>query len=195
MNRHMTKMLGILLCLLPVLTWAERGDLPVRTSGIFAGAGLGLGQATLDTEFGDLDGQEFSFKLFAGYRWWNTFMPWDIDLGFEAGYVDLGSREQDLDDTVWKMTNKGMLADLTGYLPIARNLDLIGKAGLFFSDTKLSNKSIDIPECSDSSTDLSLGIGVGYQAAGGFGARAELESFGTVSGAWLLSLSATYQFK
>lgn len=192
----MNKSAIFMLCLIPAIGLAERGDPPVRTSGLFVGGSVGSADVEIKTDLGSLDGSDFSYKLFTGYRWWNSPMPWDIDLGFEFAWVDLGSRESVLDDgDNWEMTNDGFSTVLIGYLPLRRNWELIGKAGAFFSDTRLTNQDQAIDEGSDDSTDLTLGLGIGYQGAGGFGARAEVESYGVLDGGFLWSLSATFQFK
>jgi hypothetical protein len=178
------------------MAWAERGDLPVRTSGIFVGGAVGMSDVELKTELGDLDGTDFSYKLFTGYRWWNTHMPWDIDLGIELAWVDLGERESTLDDgNNWNMTTDGFATNIIGYFPLRRNWELTGKAGLYFSSTDLTNEDVDIESGSDDGTDLILGLGLGYHGARGFGVRAEIESYGVMSGGLLLSLAGTYQFK
>ena len=189
----MIKLLLFMLCLVPVLAWAERGDLPVRTSGWFVGGAVGIGDVESKTELGDIDGTDTGYKIFTGYRWWNTPMPWDIDLGLELAWVELGERESILADANnWKMTNKGFSTDVIGYFPLRRNWELIGKAGLYFSETRLTNQDVAIEPGDKDSTDLTLGLGIGYQGARGFGARAEIESYGVMDGGFLWSLSATY---
>jgi hypothetical protein len=199
----MNKSLLFMLCLIPVLAWAERGDLPVRTSGLFVGGAVGIGAVEIKTDQGKIDDTDTGYKLFTGYRWWNTPIPWDIDLGFELAWVDLGEREAVLDDgdnleisnDIWKSTTDGFSTTVSGYLPLRRNWELIGKAGLYFSETTLINLNVPIEPGSDDSTDLILGIGIGYQGARGFGVRAEIESYGVMDGGFLWSLSGTYQFK
>ena len=184
-----------LLILLPSLVLAEQGDLPIRTPGFLVGGGIGLSQVELNSDIGDIDGGEFSYKLFLGYRFRSLFMPWNSNLGVEAAFVELGTRHGVLDSSNWKMTNKGFSTSLVSYWPISRHWDLIGKAGAYFSDTELNNEDLDIPSGSKSSTDLALGVGVLYQSAGGLGGRFELESLGAVDGALLATFTATYQFK
>ena len=193
----MSRILSLLvLLILPMSLPAEQGDLPIRTSGFYVGAALGSADAEIKTDLGSVSGSDTAWRFTAGYRWWNTFMPWDIDLGLEFSYIELGDRQSRLSDgSDWQLENSGIAGAVTGYWPVSQHIDITGKGGLIYSDTELSNQTVAIPSGTDSSTDILLGLGVAWRMTGPWSAALEYEYFDTLDGASLASIVVYYQFK
>ena len=101
----------------------------VNANQIFIGGGLGLNEA-----FGD---DATGFQIFAG-------MPLPVKMGkaklsAEVGYMDSGDFEQKFTlpffgTVVNKYAVKGVWANAVIEMPIAKQLNLIGRAGLDFGD-------------------------------------------------------------
>lgn len=174
--------------------WAEQGDLPRRTSGVYLGAGLGYNQVDVKTEQVDLSGSDFSYKVFVGYQFPQySFMPFDTYFAIEGGYIDIGTVDDDALGANFEFDMHGFNGYFTGYLPITRSIDLFGQAGVLFWDGKAKGDGLTIDD--DDGTDLAFGAGFEYRSAGAYSARLTLESFDILDGAWVATLAATWQFK
>jgi len=186
--------LALILCaMMPASVWAAQGDLPTKTSAPYIGVGVGYN--TIDAGDGDvtIDGETTGYRLFGGYRFAQIPLPFNIDLGVEVGYVDLG----EINDFTF---GSDLIVELTGffatsivYLPISRHLDVFGKAGVYRWDGTVTADNTEIAD--ESGTDLSLGLGIAWQTGTSFGAQLAVESLDAVDGVWMATLSATYQFK
>jgi len=185
--------LAVFLCTLPGIVWAAQGDLPTKTSAPYMGVGAGYTTIEASSSQVIIDGETVSYKLFGGYRFAQIPLPFNIDLGVEAGYADLGevNRFTFGADTTLEMT--GLFATSVVYLPISRHLDVFGKAGVYFWDGTVIADNIKIAD--ESATDLSLSLGIAWQTGTSFGAQLEVESLDAVDGVWMATLSVTYQFK
>jgi len=190
---NLLKSLGFGLILIPCLLWGAQGDLPIRTSGFYAGIGGGYGQASLKNGPIDFSGSDVSYKVLAGYRFRTAFLPFDMNVAVEGAYVDLGESDEQSAGSKLELAINGFDLSVLGFLPIASRWDVFGKAGLYFSDAEFS---IDgVLQDDDSGTELALGLGLSYQTGGAFGARVEVDAYDMLDGVWAGFLTATYQFK
>ena len=184
----------LMLSLMPFGVLAEQGDSPLRTSGFYAGGGIGYNQVDLKTEQLEVSGGDLSYKLFAGYQFPQySFMPFDTYFALEAGYMDLGTvDDQALGGTI-EVDIHGFDLYAIGYLPITRRFDLFGKAGVFLWDAKLKADSSTLDD--DTGTDLALGFGAEYRTGKAYSVRLTFESVDMLDGVWVATLAGTYQFK
>ena len=184
----------LVLCLLPFTLWAEQGDLPRRTSGFYAGGGLGYNQVDLKTEQLKISGGDLSYKLFAGYQFPQySFLPFDTFFALEGGYMDLGTIDDQALGAKFELDVHGFDLCAVGYLPVTRRLDLFGKAGVFLWDAKVKADGATVDD--DDSTDLAVGVGIEYRTGKAYSARLTVESLDMLDGAWVATLAGTYQFK
>jgi len=108
--------------------------------------GAGAGQSTLkgdlqprnSTEKLEIDSDETSWKAFLGYQ----FVPW---LGLEAGYVELGSTDEDRTfanggDIEGTIDVGGLEYYLVPSIPIGDHFEIFGKIGGFYGDISADGK-------------------------------------------------------
>lgn len=190
---NICRTLCLIFALIPLAGWAERGDLPVRTTGWYAGFGAGFSQMELSSGPVDISGSDFGYKLFGGYRFPRAFLPWGVNVALQAAYVQPGDIYDQSVGSDFNLDIDGIDLAAVGILPISRNWEFFGKAGAFLADTKVSADGIVLSNSSD--TELSLGIGFAWQTGTPFGVQVELENFGVADGVWLTTVSGTYQFK
>jgi len=174
--------------------WAEQGDLPRRTSGLFVGGALGYSAIDLQTEQVQLSGEDFSYKVFVGYQFPQySFMPFDTFFALEGGYTDLGRIDDDALGASFELDVDGFDVYFTGYLPVTRSLDLVGKAGIYLWDATVKADGATIDD--DDGSDLALALGLEYRSGKAYSARFTVESFDMLDGGWLATLAGTWQFK
>jgi hypothetical protein len=184
----------LVLCLLPFTLWAEQGDLPWRTSGFYAGGGLGYNQVDLKTEQLKISGGDLSYTLFAGYQFPQySFLPFDTFFALEGGYMDLGTIDDQALGAKFELDVHGFDLYAVGYLPVTRRIDLFGKAGVFLWDAKVKADGATVDD--DDGTDLAVGVGIEYRTGKAYSARLTVESLDMLDGAWVATLAGTYQFK
>lgn len=145
--------------------------------GPYVGASMGLSDYKVDCEGLPCDTTDFGFKAFGGYM----FTP---NLGVEAHYVNLGKLT--LDPTVvpgfgtvaGDLKGTGWGASLVGAFPIDQ-FSVFGKIGFTYMDTKVSGSIAGFGSASesDSSTNLSWGLGAAYNFDKQLSVRVEWERF------------------
>lgn len=135
-------------------------------TGFYLGASLGEATVELEDEdsFYDFEGDDTSYKLFAGYR----FLPW---VGVEASYIDFGQAEDDVAGIPLRTDFTAMTIEGVGMLPLG-NWDLFLKGGLAYWDGSI--ESVDFPRVRDDDNkwDATFGLGAQYRV-GQFAVRAE----------------------
>ena len=147
--------------------------------------GGSIGQSDIDDQIatglitgGSVDGTDSAFKIFGGYMFNRHF-------GLEAAYVDLGEATYSgnflgLPVTGGRVELSGVNISALGALPIGERFSLFGKIGLFMWDAEASDTTGGVPfSAQQDGTDLSFGIGLGYQFTRNLGVRAEWEMFTT----------------
>jgi OOP family OmpA-OmpF porin len=147
--------------------------------------GGSIGQSDVDDEIttglidsGTVDGKDTAWKIFGGYMFNRHF-------GIEAAYINAG--EVSYSGTFSGFAVTGGKVELTafnvavlGNLPINEQFSVFGKVGLFSWEAEASDTTGGIPfSGSDDGTDISFGVGVGYNFTPNFGVRAEYELFQT----------------
>jgi hypothetical protein len=186
--------LFLMLYLLPFTLRAEQGDLPLRTSGLYAGGGVGYNQVELKNEQLTISGGDLSYELFAGYQFPGySFLPFNTFFALEGGYMDLGTVDDQTLGAKLELDIHGFDLYAIGYLPITRRIDLFAKAGVFLWDAKVKADGGTVDD--DDGTDLALGLGIEYRTGKAYSARLTLESLDMLDGAWVATLAANYQFK
>ena len=147
--------------------------------------GGSIGQSDIDEQIatglitgGSVDGTDSAFKIFGGYMFNRHF-------GLELAYVDLGEASYSgnfvgLPVTGGRVELSGVNISALGALPIGERFSLFGKIGLFMWDAEASDTTGGVPfSAQQDGTDLSFGIGLGYQFTRNLGVRAEWEMFTT----------------
>lgn len=186
-----------LLCMLAMLGpgagWAAEGDLPYRTSGLYLGLGAGYSDLELKAPPVNVSGGDFGYKIFAGYRFPQAFLPWGINVALEAAWVDLGEATEDVPGARLSLALDGFTGYAVGYFPITRRIEFFGKAGVsaWSAEFGVDGATQDKKDA----TDLALGLGFAIQTGGQLGFQIELEGYDALDGALLASVSVAYQFK
>lgn len=145
--------------------------------------GGSLGQSDTDETIttglitsGPVDGKDTGFKVFGGYMF-------NRNLGVEAAYVNLG--EVSYSGSFGPFPVVGGKVELTGFniaalgsFPINEQFSVFGKLGLFIWDVEASDVTGGVPfSAKTDGTDISFGLGVGYNFTRNLGVRAEWERF------------------
>lgn len=163
--------------------------------------GGSIGQSDVDDEIttglidsGTVDGKDTAWKIFGGYMFNRHF-------GIEAAYINAG--EVSYSGTFSGFPVTGGKVELTafnvsvlGNLPINEQFSVFGKVGLFSWEAEASDITGGFPfSGSDDGTDVSFGVGVGYNFTPNFGVRAEYELFQTDNAdASLISIGLVWRF-
>jgi OOP family OmpA-OmpF porin len=132
-------------------------------------AGLNFGQSKFNADCSGLtscDTKDTALKFFGGYSFNKNWAA-------ELGYADLGKAKfsgPGGDDEL-----KGSAFDLTGVFtwPFSESFSVFGRAGLYNGELKLSG----VDTGSKSTTDLTYGLGAGYDFNRNFGLRAEWQRY------------------
>ena len=175
--------------------------LAVSHASAQAYVGGSVGQSDIDDEIttglitaGSVDGKDSAFKIFGGYMFNRHF-------GIEGAYVDLGEVSYSGDFfgtpvTGGKVEFTGFNVSALGSYPINEQFSVFGKIGLFLWDAEANDTTGGAPfSAKQDGTDLSFGVGVGYQFTRNLGARAEWEMFKTDDAdATLLSVGLLWRF-
>lgn len=146
--------------------------------------GLGAGQADYTDACSQLANEGFTGscddtstgkKIFLGYQFNKNF-------SIEGGYVDLGKAKAT--ETFLGIPVLGFAKAKTwqlvavGTLPLANNFSLFGKAGIHNWDAETGISALGLTEkVSDKGTDLTFGVGAGYEITKNLGLRLEWERF------------------
>lgn len=135
------------------------------------GVYLGVGAGGAHDEI--LNETESAYKVFGGLN----LTP---NLGLEVAYVDLGSY---LNET---LDQDGVSIEAVGYLPIASNVDLFGKFGIY--DWEVRDRFLS---ATATGTDTSYGMGLNVALSYHSSFRAEWQNFMDVAGGDVSLLSAS----
>lgn len=192
-NMKFVSIVLVILLTMSSALYAQQGSLPSRTSGFYAGAGIGYNQTDLNSEAIVLSGNDFSFKVFGGYRFEPNFLPFNTSVSIEGAYVNLGKITDTVLGSPLSLETNGFTAYAIGTIPVFGNFDLFAAAGVIAWKSDLDTTGA--PLIDDSGTDLALAVGMTYQTGSTHSARLELESFDFMDGAWLATFSLVYQFK
>ena len=130
--------------------------------GFYAGAGIGL----FGVEERNFDESDTSFKLLGGWMF-NQYV------GGEVEYIDggtVGDKDIGVDST-------GLNVSLKGNLPVNEAFDVFGKVGYFFWDADIDLSGDSGQEENSSGSDLSWGLGAGWNITDNISVVAEWQWF------------------
>jgi OOP family OmpA-OmpF porin len=130
--------------------------------GFYVGAGIGI----FGVEEGSFDESDTGFKLFGGWMF-NQYV------GGELEYIDGGT----VGDSDLGVDSTGINVALKGNWPVTEQFDVFGKVGYFFWDADIDLTGDSGQEVNESGSDLSWGIGAGYDFTPNFGVIAEWQWF------------------
>jgi OOP family OmpA-OmpF porin len=180
---------------------ATGGLLATTQASAQAFIGGSIGQSTYDSNVADglitsgsVDKKDTGFKLFGGYMFNQNF-------GVEGAYVDLGKASYSGDFFGFPVT--GGKVGVTGFnlaalvnLPVTRDFSVFGRVGMFMWDAKANDTTGGIPfSAKNDGSDVSYGLGIGYDFTRNMGVRAEWDRFKfEESGANLLSVGLVLKF-
>jgi hypothetical protein len=156
-------------------------------SGFYVGAGIGKSEVEVDDV--DFDGDDTSFKVFAGY----AFSP---NLALEGAYFDGGTADETFGPAVVEAEVSGFNASVVGSIPLGDVFTLFGRIGFAAYDVDVTGRigNNTVASISDSDEDLSYGFG-GAFTIGKFQLRAEYESIDASGGSFnTMSLNGLYRF-
>jgi len=164
-------------------------------------AGGSIGQSDIDDEVaaglitaGTVDGKDTAWKIFGGYMFNRHF-------GVEGAYVNLG--EASYSGNFFGSPVTGGKVEVTGFnvaalgsYPINEQFSVFGKIGLFLWDAEASDTTGGVPfSAKEDGTDLSFGVGLGYNFTRNLGVRLEWEMFEAADAdATLLSIGIAWRF-
>jgi OOP family OmpA-OmpF porin len=141
---------------------ASAPAMAAEDGGFYVGAGFG--QFSVDE--GSFDESDTGYKLFGGWMF-NQYV------GGELEYIDggtVGDNDFGIDTTAFNVS-------LKGNWPVTEQLDVYGKVGYFFWDADIDVSGDSGQERNDSGSDLSWGLGAGYDFTENFGVVAEWQWF------------------
>jgi OmpA-OmpF porin, OOP family len=172
---------------------------PALAQGFIGGS---IGQSDIDDSItdglitsGTVDGKDTGWKVFGGYMFNRHF-------GIEGAYVDLGEASYSgsfngAAVTGGKVELGGFNLAALGSYPVSEQFSIFGKLGLFIWEADASDTTAGIGAFSATAdgTDLSFGVGVGYNFTRNLGVRAEWELFQTDDAdASLISIGLVWRF-
>jgi OOP family OmpA-OmpF porin len=180
---------------------ALSGLLAAMQASAQAFVGGSLGQSDIDSDItaalitsGSVDGKDTAFKVFGGYMFNRHF-------GVEGAYVNLG--EVSYSGSFFGDPVTGGKVEVTGFnvaamgsYPISEQFSVFGKIGLFIWEAEASDITGGEPFSDKADgTDISFGLGVGYNFTRNLGVRAEWERFeASDADADLLSIGIVWRF-
>jgi OOP family OmpA-OmpF porin len=145
-------------------------------SGWYVGGSYGQTKFGIDCSGLSCDDTDTGFRVFGGYMGNKHF-------GVELGYADLG--KSTFSGTVLGVPvtgdSKATAWDLVavGVLPIGDKFSVFGKLGMYMGDGEFTVTGIG--SSSDTTTDLTYGVGVGFDFTKNLGIRAEWQRYQKVS--------------
>jgi len=177
------KMMGA--CLLAAM-FASAAARAEDDAGYYIGAGVG--QAS--QEAGEFEGDDTSFKLFAGWSFNKYF-------AVEGGYIDGGDQSDDLGSIHAVVGSDGFFVAGLARLPLAGGIvSPYAKLGYTFysAKTTLSSGGQSISE-SESDEDLLFGGGLEFKLGDNFRLRTEFEKVNVPDASFeIYSIAGTWQF-
>jgi OOP family OmpA-OmpF porin len=141
---------------------ASAPAMAAEDGGFYVGAGIGQ----FSVNEGGFDESDTGYKLFGGWMF-NQYV------GGELEYIDggtVGDNNFGIDTTAFNVSVKGNW-------PVTEQFDVYGKVGYFFWDADIDDSGDSGQERNESGSDLSWGLGAGYDFTDNFGVVAEWQWF------------------
>lgn len=156
---------------------AFSGAAVAQDTGFYAG--LSLGQSTADDACTGVSGpgiscddKDTAWKILGGYQFNRHF-------AVELGYTDLGEVSASGPGGSVSVESSAFEVVAVGMMPIADKFSIYGKLGVYRGETDASAPGVSI---SESTTDLTFGIGARYDFTRNLGVRAEWQKYSDVGG-------------
>ena len=148
--------------------------------GFYIGAGLG----DFSVDEGGFSESDTSFKLLGGWMF-NDY------IGGELEYIDGGT----VGEGDFGIDSTGVNVSVKGNWPVIEQFDVFAKLGYYFWDADIDFEGDSGQEDNESGSDVSWGIGAGWDFTDNFGVIAEYQWF-TIeeADAELLSVSVLWKF-
>ncbi len=152
---------------------AAIGCAPIAAQAADPYFGMQIGRAHQQMDFGPFSEAEDStaFKIVTGLRFANI-------LGAEAGFVQHGVAEMPLSGTIMTLRPRSVYLAATATVPLSTQYALLGKLGVSYHRTGLSNFGGNTR--SRSATTPMAGIGIAYLFTPAVSGVLEYEHFGKV---------------
>lgn len=149
--------------------------------------GASVGKAT--NEVGEFKGRDTALKLTGGYAFNQYF-------AVELSYVDAGTQTDTVGLRSIKNESSGIIASALLNVPLGERFAVFGKLGYAFYDSDATGRLGDqVTRESDSSDDLTYGIGIQLAVRRGLSLRAEYEAVDVSEGDFeIVSAGAFYEF-
>ncbi|MFC4309394.1 outer membrane beta-barrel protein [Steroidobacter flavus] len=156
-------------------------------TGFYLGAGLGT--TSIEDDDTGFDGDDTGFKLFLGYNVYPNF-------ALEVTYFDGAKPEERVNNFAIQVAATGVNFSALGRLPLGDIFTAYGRVGFAKYDTDISLRLGNLRGSdSDSSTDLSYGIGGAFNVGAKIEVRGEYEVVDVSGGDFnVLSVSGLYKF-
>jgi len=182
----------------PTAGMAQGFSMTGPDSGWFVGGSIGQSKVDIDTSTfapgATADDKDTSFRVFGGYQFNKHF-------GVELGYATLGEATVNEPGVVSTFEAKAFDLVAVGTLPINEQFSVFGKLGMYKGDLDASDTTG--ASLSESSTDMTYGIGVQYNFNKNLGIRAEWQQYKALgnkdtigeSDVDVMSIGVVYRFK
>jgi OmpA-OmpF porin, OOP family len=148
-----------------------------QDSGFYAA--FHLGQATLKDFCSDVGGpgvscdeKDTAWKILGGYQF-------NRNLALELGYTDFGEATVAGPGIGGTLAATAFEVVAVGMLPIADRFSIYGKIGIYRGDTEANGLG---GSASETNTDLTFGIGAGFNFTRNLGVRAEWQKYQDIGG-------------
>ena len=136
-------------------------------SSAYIGGGLGQSKFKCSGTFNCTDDKDTAFKIFGGYQF-------NKNIAAEVGYTDLGKAKgtgsAEAKATAWEL-------DAVGSFPVWQQLSILGRLGFYYGEGKLSGTGADNKK---NTTDLTYGLGLGWDFNQNLGVRGEWQRYSKV---------------
>jgi OOP family OmpA-OmpF porin len=116
------------------------------------------------------DDKDTAFKIFGGYQF-------NKNIAAEVGYTDLGKAKASGAGVTAEQKATAWELSALGSFPVWQQLSILGRLGLYYGEGK-----VDAPGVSGkkNTTDLTYGLGVGYDFTRNLGVRGEWQRYAKV---------------
>jgi hypothetical protein len=176
--------------LIPALLAAAAAE---ADPGAYVGVGVGTSRITASEDIPPLEGTDFGYKVYGGYRFRDELLPLRATLAVEGGYVDLGEPDDRvLGDNKAAFDVQGFHVSAMAVRELRDRWEIFGRAGVFFYDSKIKLNGQTLGKDDGSETVLSLGGTLRLREP--LSIRFEIENLALFEDSWLSSVSVTFSF-
>ena len=136
-------------------------------SSAYVGGGFGQSKFKCPSGASCSDDKDTAFKIFGGYQF-------NKNIAAEVGYTDLGKAKASGGGVTAEEKATAWELSAVGSFPVWQQLSILGRLGLYYGEGK-----VDAPGVSGkkNTTDLTYGLGVGWDFTKNLGVRAEWQRY------------------